>query len=40
MEAEHGSTGARGVAMSVLTKLGVAGPVPFVFNTPALANQT
>ena len=36
---ENRYTGAVGVAMSILTKLGITGPVPLVFNAPALSNQ-
>jgi hypothetical protein len=31
--------GAVGLAVGVLTELGVSGPVPLVFNAPALADQ-
>ena len=39
-EREHRCIGAIGVAVGVLSKLGVTGPVPFVFDAPALADQT
>jgi hypothetical protein len=39
-EGEHWSTRAVGVAMGVLTELGVTGPVPLVFNAPVLLDQS
>jgi hypothetical protein len=39
-EREHRSASAVGVAMGVLTELGIAGPVPFVLNAPALPDQS
>ena len=37
-EREHRCAGSVGVAVGILAELGVAGPVPFVFDPPALAN--
>ncbi len=39
-EGKHGGTDAIGVAVGVLTKLRVAGPMPLVLNAPAVANQS
>ena len=39
-ESEHWSTDAVGVAMGVLSQLGVAGPVPLVFNALALPHES
>ena len=38
-EGEHRRPDPVGVAMSVLTQLGIAGPVPLVLNAPALPDQ-
>jgi hypothetical protein len=38
-EGEHWGPDPVGVAMSVLTQLGVAGPVPLVLNAPSLPDQ-
>ena len=38
-ERKHRGTDAMGVAMGVLTELGIAGPVPLVLNAPALPDQ-
>jgi len=39
-QSQHLNTVALGVAVSVLTELGVAGPVPLVFDCPALPHQS
>jgi hypothetical protein len=39
-EGEHRGTDSVGIAMRVLTELGIAGPVPFVLNAPALPHQS
>ena len=39
-QSQHLNTVALGVAVSVLTQLGVAGPVPLVFDCPALAHKS
>jgi hypothetical protein len=38
-EGEHGGPDPVGVAMGVLTQLGVTSPVPFVLHAPALPDQ-
>lgn len=39
-QGEHRCAGAVGVAVSVLAELGIAGPMPLVFNAPALPDQS